>query len=123
MGLLNRAKGNTEMSIWRAVLCIVFPPLAVLHKGCGITLIVAILWMAGIFPGIIAALVINLIDPSSRQTGNRRYVEIPTFGQIEIAQDQPKRKGAFVRLADGEVAEIIDDDGLLPEKYKREDYS
>jgi uncharacterized membrane protein YqaE (UPF0057 family) len=123
MGLLSRAKGNTEMSIWRAVLCVVFPPLAVLDKGCGITLIVAILWMAGIFPGIIAALVINLIDSPSRQTGNQRYVEIPTFSQDDMIQDQPKRKGTFVRLADGEVAEVIEDDGVLPEKYRREDYS
>lgn len=114
------------MSIWRAVLCVVFPPLAVLDKGCGMAVIVGVLWMAGIFPGIIAALIINLIDAPqqpTRQSGNRRYVEIPTFGRDAIAQEEPKRKGAFVRLADGEVAEVIDDDGRLPEKYKREDYS
>jgi uncharacterized membrane protein YqaE (UPF0057 family) len=125
MGLLNRVKGSIEMSIWRAVLCVVFPPLAVLDKGCGMAVIVGVLWLVGIFPGIIAALIINLIEAPQRQTrqsGNRRYVEIPTFGQKETAQDQPKRKGAFVRLADGEVAEVIDDDGMLPEKYKREDY-
>jgi uncharacterized membrane protein YqaE (UPF0057 family) len=118
----NRAKGSIEMSIWRAVLCVVFPPLAVLDKGCGVAVIVGVLWLAGIFPGIIAALIINLVDAPPRQSGNRRYVEIPTFGGEKIAQDEPKRKGAFVRLADGEVAEVIDDDGVLPEKYSREDY-
>jgi uncharacterized membrane protein YqaE (UPF0057 family) len=113
------------MSIWRAILCVVFPPLAVLDKGCGMAVIVGVLWLAGIFPGIIAALIINLIDApqQTRQSGNRRFVEIPAFDQNEIARNEPKRKGAFVRLADGEVAEIIDDDGKLPEKYKREDYS
>src|SRR5690349_16484200 len=126
MGHQNRAKGKFEMSIWRAVLCIVFPPLAVLDKGCGMAVIVGVLWLAGIFPGIIAALIINLIDAPqqpTRQSGNRRFVEIPVFGRDAIDQDEPKRKGAFVRLADGEVAEIIDDDGRLPEKYKRDDYS
>jgi len=47
------------MSIWRVLLCIIFPPLAVLDKGCGSVLIVVLLTLAGWVPGVIGALVIN----------------------------------------------------------------
>jgi len=47
------------MSFWRVLLCIIFPPLAVLDKGCGSILIVSILTVAGWIPGVIGALVIN----------------------------------------------------------------
>jgi uncharacterized membrane protein YqaE (UPF0057 family) len=47
------------MSIWRVLLCIIFPPLAVVDKGCGSFLIVFILTLIGWVPGVIAALVIN----------------------------------------------------------------
>jgi uncharacterized membrane protein YqaE (UPF0057 family) len=47
------------MSLLRAVLCIVFPPLAVLDRGCGTVLIVLLLTLAGWVPGAIAALVLN----------------------------------------------------------------
>jgi len=47
------------MSIWRVILCVIFPPLAVLDKGCGSVVIVTILTLIGWVPGVIAALVIN----------------------------------------------------------------
>lgn len=47
------------MSIWRVILCIIFPPLAVVDKGCGSFIIVLILTLIGWVPGVIAALVIN----------------------------------------------------------------
>jgi uncharacterized membrane protein YqaE (UPF0057 family) len=47
------------MSLWRVLLCILFPPLAVVDKGCGSFLIVFILTCLGWIPGVIAALVIN----------------------------------------------------------------
>lgn len=47
------------MSIWRVILCIIFPPLAVVDKGCGSFIIVFILTLIGWVPGVIAALVIN----------------------------------------------------------------
>lgn len=47
------------MSIWRVLLCILFPPLAVIDKGCGSFLIVFLLTLAGWIPGVIGALVIN----------------------------------------------------------------
>ncbi|MGB7842741.1 MAG: YqaE/Pmp3 family membrane protein [Salinimicrobium sp.] len=46
------------MSIWRVLLSILFPPLAVLDKGCGSVLIVLILTVLGWVPGVIAALII-----------------------------------------------------------------
>ncbi len=47
------------MSLLRAVLCIIFPPLAVLDRGCGTILIVLLLTLAGWVPGAIAALILN----------------------------------------------------------------
>ncbi len=47
------------MSLLRAILCIVFPPLAVLDRGCGTILLVFLLTLAGWVPGAIAALVLN----------------------------------------------------------------
>jgi uncharacterized membrane protein YqaE (UPF0057 family) len=46
------------MSCLQVLLCIIFPPLAVLDKGCGSILIVFILTCIGWIPGVIAALVI-----------------------------------------------------------------
>ena len=46
------------MSIGRVILSIIFPPLAVLDKGCGSVLIVLLLTVCGWVPGVIAALVI-----------------------------------------------------------------
>lgn len=47
------------MSLFRVLLCILFPPLAVLDKGCGSILITFLLTLCGWVPGVIAALVIN----------------------------------------------------------------
>jgi len=46
------------MSVGRVILSIIFPPLAVLDKGCGSIIIVTILTALGWIPGVIAALVI-----------------------------------------------------------------
>jgi len=46
------------MSLFRVILSIVFPPLAVLDRGCGSIVIVTLLTLAGWVPGVIAALVI-----------------------------------------------------------------
>ncbi len=46
------------MSLGRAILCILLPPLAVLDKGCGSFLIVALLTLVGWLPGVLAALII-----------------------------------------------------------------
>jgi uncharacterized membrane protein YqaE (UPF0057 family) len=46
------------MSIFRVILAIVFPPLAVADKGCGSFLIVFILTCFGWIPGVLGALII-----------------------------------------------------------------
>jgi len=47
------------MSCLRVLVCIIFPPLAVLDKGCGSIVITTLLTLVGWVPGVIAALVIN----------------------------------------------------------------
>ena len=47
------------MSLGRVLLCIIFPPLAVLDKGCGSILIVTLLTCCDWVPGVIGALVVN----------------------------------------------------------------
>lgn len=46
------------MSIWRVILAVIFPPLAVIGKGCGSIIIVFLLTLLGWIPGVIAALII-----------------------------------------------------------------
>lgn len=46
------------MSLIRVILSIIFPPLAVIDKGCGSVLIVFILTLCGWIPGVISALII-----------------------------------------------------------------
>ena len=47
------------MGCGRVILCIIFPPLAVLDRGCGSVVIVFLLTLVGWVPGVIAALVLN----------------------------------------------------------------
>ena len=47
-----------DMGLFRVLICLFCPPLAVLDKGCGSILIVAVLTGVGWVPGVIAALVI-----------------------------------------------------------------
>lgn len=46
------------MSCLRVLLCIIFPPLAVLDQGCGSIVIVTLLTLAGWVPGVLAAIFI-----------------------------------------------------------------
>lgn len=49
------------MGCMRALLCILFPPLAVIDRGCGTVIIVTALTIAGWVPGAIAALLLNFM--------------------------------------------------------------
>lgn len=53
------------MSCGRAILCIIFPPLAVLDRGCGTVLIVLALTLAGWVPGVLAALFLNYMEANN----------------------------------------------------------
>lgn len=46
------------MSLFRVLLAILFPPLAIVDKGCGSVVLVLLLTLIGWVPGVIAALVI-----------------------------------------------------------------
>ena len=46
------------MSCLQLILCLIFPPLAVLDRGCGSVLIVFILTCLGWVPGVLATLII-----------------------------------------------------------------
>tara|TARA_R110002124_G_scaffold241687_4_gene406906 strand:+ start:14121 stop:14279 length:159 start_codon:yes stop_codon:yes gene_type:complete len=46
------------MSFFRVLLAILFPPLAVIGKGCGSFIIIFLLTLCGWIPGVIGALVI-----------------------------------------------------------------
>lgn len=47
------------MGLFRVIVCLICPPLAVLDEGCGSILLVAVLTLCGWVPGVIAALVIH----------------------------------------------------------------
>jgi len=50
---------NYYMSIFKVILVIIFPPLAVIGDGCGSIIIVSLLTLCGWIPGVIAALIIS----------------------------------------------------------------
>jgi uncharacterized membrane protein YqaE (UPF0057 family) len=52
------------MGCTRGYLCLVLPPLAVLDRGCGAVIVVTALTLVGWVPGVIAALLINLLAES-----------------------------------------------------------
>jgi len=53
------------MGCLRVLLCIIFPPLAVLDKGCGPLLLTALLTLVGWVPGVIAAILFCTQDDRS----------------------------------------------------------
>lgn len=59
------------MGCLRVLICILFPPLAVLDKGCGSFIIVLLLTMVGWIPGVLAALIICGQQPAAPQQKSR----------------------------------------------------
>lgn len=55
------------MGCGRALVCIIFPPLAVLDRGCGTVLLVTLLTLVGWVPGVIGALLVNAAATSARE--------------------------------------------------------
>ena len=66
------------MSVFRVILSIIFPPLAVVDKGCGSFLIVTILTCAGWIPGVIGALVILNNDSDVVRYNGPTYPTYPS---------------------------------------------
>lgn len=59
------------MSCMRALMCLIFPPLAVIDRGCGALLIVTVLTIGGVWiGGVLAALFINYSIEEGNRTRN-----------------------------------------------------
>ena len=71
------------MSLFRVILSVIFPPLAVMDKGCGSVLIVTLLTLAGWIPGVIGALVILNKEPN--------YPTYPTYPTRYSSNNSPTR--------------------------------
>ena len=71
------------MSLFRVILSIIVPPLAVLDKGCGSVLIVTLLTCCGWIPGVIGALVILNKEPN--------YPTYPTYPTRYSGNNSPTR--------------------------------
>ena len=97
--------------IWKAVLALIFPPLAVLDKGCGTTIVVALLTFPLWIPGVLVALFIIFSD---KPRGQNQFVEI----ERDDYPEKEKLKGAYIRLADGETAEVVEDDHAPLKGYR-----
>lgn len=72
------------MSVFRVLLSVLFPPLAVLDKGCGSVLIVTLLTCAGWIPGVIGALVILNKDTEVPVYRGPSYPTYPTSNYREM---------------------------------------
>ncbi|NLF93515.1 MAG: YqaE/Pmp3 family membrane protein [Oligosphaeraceae bacterium] len=48
--------------LFRFLLCLIFPPLAVIDKGCGVMIVVFILTLMGWLPGTVVALCVCISD-------------------------------------------------------------
>lgn len=56
------------MGCGRAIVCILFPPLSVIDRGCGVLLVVTTLWVVGLHVGgVIAALIVNYMAAQEQQ--------------------------------------------------------
>ena len=51
-----------QNTVVRVILCIIFPPLAVIDRGCGTMLLVFLLCFLGWLPATIVALILTLND-------------------------------------------------------------
>lgn len=56
---------NTDILL-RILLCIIFPPLAVFDRGCGMMIFIFLLTCLGWLPGTIMALIVCITDNKSR---------------------------------------------------------
>lgn len=121
------------MIAFRLLLVLLFPPLAVIDKGCGTFLIVSVLTLAGWVPGMLAAFLIVLAD-AMRTDGAmpQRTVTIPgrvsrTVVIPDLDSEPLKRGPLYLEGPDGKPLQIIDapdsddddDDFDFPAKRKR----
>jgi uncharacterized membrane protein YqaE (UPF0057 family) len=102
------------MLFMRLIFAFLFPPLAVVDKGCGTTLIVFALTLAGWLPGVFAAMLILLLDAMHQDSAPVRTVVVPARASrtvfIPDLDDEPLKRGPrYLESPDGRPLEIIDD--------------
>ena len=100
-----------DSRIGKVILALIFPPLAVLDKGCGTVAVVALLTFPLWIPGFLVALLIIFSDKPRLQN---QFVEIDSDWP-----EKEKLKGAYIRLADGKVAQVVEDDHAPLENFPR----
>lgn len=62
------------MGCLRALVCLIFPPLAVIDRGCGAIIITTVLTFAGVWVGgVLAALFINYMAEQREYDARKRY--------------------------------------------------
>lgn len=62
MSNVNVTGGDIFVLLFRYLLCLIFPPLAVFDKGCGTMLLVLLFTLFGWLPGTILAFLICIKD-------------------------------------------------------------
>lgn len=102
------------MILIRLILAFVFPPLAVLDKGCGPLLLVFVLTLAGWFPGVLAAALIVLMDAVRQEPSPERVVVVPARATRTVVipnlDAEPVKRGPrYLEAPDGSALEIVDD--------------
>lgn len=68
MSNIKISAGDFLVLAFRYLLCLIFPPLAVLDKGCGTVLLVFIFTLFGWLPGTVLAFLICLKDKNYYQS-------------------------------------------------------
>ncbi|MGQ9887771.1 MAG: YqaE/Pmp3 family membrane protein [Aggregatilineales bacterium] len=116
------------MILIRLILAFVFPPLAVLDKGCGALLLVFTLTLAGWFPGVLAAVLVVLLDAIRQEPPPARVVVVPARASrgvvIPNSDAAPAKRGPrYLEASDGSALEIVDapdsvDDDLLARRQR-----
>ena len=59
---INVSGGDLLVMVIRYLLCLIFPPLAVIDKGCGSVLLVLLFTLFGWLPGTVLAILICIRD-------------------------------------------------------------
>jgi DNA polymerase (family 10) len=106
------------MGCLRAILCLIFPPLAVIDKGCGSILIVAVLTLLGWIPGVLAALIILQRATMTNQELARHLRDLTAY--LTIAGYDELHARRYLHIAHeveamGEPVEELRKEGRLQE--------
>ncbi len=102
-------------TLFRLILAFLLPPLAVLDRGCCALFLVSFLTLAGWVPGVIAAVLIVLLDLWQRESEPARTVTVPgravrTVVIPDADAKLSKRGPRYLEGPDGSALEIVDDD-------------